>query len=63
MPTASAGPPPDAARSQLRTLLAPVVGTAGYDLEDIVVSAPGGAPWSGSSSTRMAASTSTASPR
>ncbi len=41
MPTASAGPPPDAARSQLRTLLAPVVGTAGYDLEDIVVSPAG----------------------
>jgi ribosome maturation factor RimP len=41
MPTASAGPPPDAARRQLRTLLTPVVGTAGYDLEDIVVSAAG----------------------
>jgi ribosome maturation factor RimP len=41
MPTGSAGPPPDAARRKLRTLLAPVIGTAGYDLEEITVSAVG----------------------
>ena len=37
MPSAQAGPPPDAARQQLRALVAPVVETAGYDLEDLSV--------------------------
>ena len=37
MPSDQAGPPPDAARRRLDALLAPIVGAAGYDLEDITV--------------------------
>ena len=40
MPPAQAGPPPDAAR-QLTELLAPVVESAGYDLEDVAVTQAG----------------------
>ena len=41
MPPAQAGPPPDAARQQLAGLLAPVVESAGYDLEDVTVTQAG----------------------
>jgi ribosome maturation factor RimP len=41
MPPAQAGPPPDAARQQLTGLLAPVVESAGYDLEDVTVTQAG----------------------
>jgi ribosome maturation factor RimP len=37
MPSAQAGLPPDVARQQLLALLAPVVESAGYDLEDLTV--------------------------
>lgn len=41
MPSAQAGPPPTAARQQLARLLAPVVESAGYDLEDVIVTQAG----------------------
>jgi ribosome maturation factor RimP len=41
MPSGQAGPSPDASRHELRSLLAPVVATAGYDLEDVTVRAVG----------------------
>jgi ribosome maturation factor RimP len=37
MPSAQAGPPADAARRRLKATLAPIVGAAGYDLEDLTV--------------------------
>lgn len=37
MPSDQAGPPPDPARRRLDALLVPIVGAAGYDLEDITV--------------------------
>jgi ribosome maturation factor RimP len=37
MPSAQAGPPADAARRRLQATLAPIVGAAGYDLEDLTV--------------------------
>jgi ribosome maturation factor RimP len=41
MPPAQAGPPPDVARQQLAELLAAVVESAGYDLEDVTVTQAG----------------------
>jgi ribosome maturation factor RimP len=41
MPPAQAGPSPDVARRQLAGLLAPVVESAGYDMEDVTVTQAG----------------------
>ncbi len=41
MPRAQAGPAPDAARQQLTRLLAPVVESVGYDLEELTVTRAG----------------------